>query len=105
MRFIVFEPDKLMWPGKYGLIGTQGDAEFEGIDFSKWEAAVGKSRRIVTVATGRKNEEMTYFFSSMCDLGRVEVVHQHGYIWPVNPPLSGRAIMEELAKHLNELHG
>jgi hypothetical protein len=102
MKFKLCEPDRLMWPGKYGLIGTQGSAEFSEIDFSTWKDAVERSERIVEVPLGMEGQACTYIFASLRSLGRVELVYQHGYVWPVNPPLAGREIMEELILHLNE---
>jgi hypothetical protein len=99
MKFDLIEPDKLMWPGKYGLITLKETGKV--LDLSDWEAVVETSQQLVMVPSGRKNERPTCIFSSNCDLGRVELVYQHGYIWPNNPPASGRAIMEELVNHLN----
>ena len=101
MRFELIQPDKLMWPGKYGLIILKEDGK-PVADIDGWEALVEKSPLLVMVPSGRNNERPTCIFASARDLGRVELVYQHGYIWPVNPPPSGRGIMEEVVTHLNE---
>jgi hypothetical protein len=99
MNFELLETDALMWPGKYGLVGQSGDSKMFALP--DWEAVVERSEQLVPVPSGRREERPTYFFASSCNRGRVELVYHHGYVWPVNPPPSGREIMEELVDYLN----
>ena len=101
MKFKLIEPDKLMWPGKYGIVCLEAEGDVIGV--ANWERIVSaRSPRFVMVPSGFKNIRPSCIFSSECDLGRVELVYQHGYVWPLNPPAAGRAIMEEVVRELSE---
>jgi hypothetical protein len=75
MKFELHEPDGLMWPGKYGLVALSGPHKAIGV--SSWETFVENSPQFVMVPSGRKNERPTCIFSSMHDLGRVELVSRN----------------------------
>ena len=99
MKFSLIQPN-LMWPGKYGLVRSDNETN-PAIGIDDWESIVAHSDQLAKVLPGRSMERPTYFFSSQSELGRVEVVYQHGYLWPTNPPPAGQAIMVELVEHIN----
>jgi hypothetical protein len=101
MQFELVEPDRLVWPGKLGVIASSENPD--GFSLDEWQVIVRRSDQLVSVPSGRRKERATFFFASARDLGRVELVYVHGYVWPVDPPRSGRAIMEELIEHVNDL--
>ena len=101
MKFQLVVPDGLMWPGKPGIVASNGQRQQFGLD--EWEGVVGRSKQLVTVPSGKQNERATFIFASEQGFGRMELVYQHGYIWPVDPPRSGKAIMDERIEHLNNL--
>jgi hypothetical protein len=100
MRFELIHPEAMMWYGDLGLIAASEPGTIVGV--TNWEAIIESSKQLVMVPSGHKRARPTCIFASDRDLGRVEVVYQHGYIWPMYPPPAGRAILEELLAHLNE---
>lgn len=102
LKIKLYDPDLLMWPGKYGLLASsQGEGQFPMIHPDDWNEATNGLERIARIPSGRKGEPDTFIFSSLRGLGRVEVVYNHGYVWPVLPPAAGRRIMQELVRYVN----
>jgi hypothetical protein len=78
-----------------------GDGPYDIVDLDRWINAVEKSPRLREVI--HENSRPTAIFTSPKGEEK-EVYHQHGFIIAVEET-KGRDLMEDLARHLNELEG